>query len=262
VRLHQDRHQVAAVLVPGPVALDEPGQQAIEAADGRAEAAVGPGRDPGQGRDVGHDAVGNQFGQQHPQQAFDLIDRLGFEVARQQGPDQHGQGDRAHLPVEGQLFAVRPGLDARHRHLLHRAQIAGDLGSVEGWLHEPPLAAVVLAVRHHQTVADQPLGPAEAEALVQLPGLSDQGLPDRARAVQQVDGHRPEPDPDHLAVLPGPLQQRQRVAPEFQGVPEDPAPARHQGDVRPGPPAHRGAAGSWISAWTARWSLPGTACTE
>jgi hypothetical protein len=121
--------------------------------------------------------------------------------------------------------------DARHRDIPHRAQVAGDLGAMERWLHEAPLPVVALAFRHHEPVAYQPLGPAEVEALLQLPGLADQRLPDGVRAVQDVNVKRPEPDADHIAVLPCPLEQRKRVAAELQHVPEQPSPAGHQGDV-------------------------------
>jgi len=92
---------------------------------------------------------------------------------------------------------------------------------------------VGLAFRHHQAGADQPLDPAEVEALRQLPGLTGQRLPDRFRAVQQVHPERAEPDPDHVAVRPGPLQQREGVAAELQRVPGQPPTARQHGDVAP-----------------------------
>jgi hypothetical protein len=99
-------------------------------------------------------------------------------------------------------------------------------------LHEAPVQVMGLALRHHQPVADQPLGPAEIEALAQLPGLADQRLPDHAGVVQYVDGQRPEADADHVAVLPCPLEQRERVAAELQRMPENRLSARHQGDIR------------------------------
>ena len=61
---------------------------------------------------------------------------------------------------------VPPRADPWHRDLAHRAQVAGDLGAVERRLHQPPLPLVVLALRHHQPVADQPLGPPEAKPLL------------------------------------------------------------------------------------------------
>ena len=102
---------------------------------------------------------------------------------------------------------------------------------MERRLHEAPLPEMALAFRHHEPVADQPLGPAEVEALAQLPGLADQRLPDGARTVQHVNVERPEPEANHIAVLPYPLEQRERVTAELQRMPENPPSARHQGDV-------------------------------
>jgi hypothetical protein len=235
-----DRHQVAVVGPPGPVPVDDAGQHGAQPAVGGVEAAVGPGRHPGQGRDVGHDPLGQQLGEQHPQQALDLADGLGADVGGQQGPGQHGEGDRPHLLVEGQRAAVGPAVDAGHGDLAHGVQIAGDLGPVEGRLHEAALPAVIFAGRHHQPVADQPFGPAEVDALLQLPGLADQRLPDCPRVVQQVDRERPEPDADHVAVLAGPLKQPERVTPELQRVPEQPPAAGQHRHVPPGRHAHRG----------------------
>ena len=186
---------------------------------------VGTQAEPGH---VGGDPPGHELGQQHAQQPFDLVDRLAAEVAGKERPGQHGERDATHLAVEGKRPACRPPADPRDSDIPHRVQVAGDLRAVERRLHEPPLPAVAFAFRHHQPVAYQPLGPAEVEALLQLPGLADQRLPDGIRAVQQVDVERPEPDADHVAVLPGPLQQRERVAAELGRVPEQPPPARHQ----------------------------------
>jgi hypothetical protein len=94
------------------------------------------------------------------------------------------------------------------------------------------LAAVGLAFRHHQAGADQPLDPAEVEALRQLPGLTGQRLPDRFRAVQQVHPERAEPDPDHVAVRPGPLQQREGVAAELSACPGSRRPPGSTGTSR------------------------------
>jgi hypothetical protein len=46
---------------------------------------------------------------------------------------------------------------------------------------------------------------------------------------RQVDGERAEPDADHVPVGACPLEQRQRVAAELQGVPEQPPSARYFG---------------------------------
>jgi hypothetical protein len=113
---------------------------------------------------------------------------------------------------------------------------------VEGRLHEAPLPSVVFALRHHQPVADQLLGPAEVEPLLQLPGLADQCLADGIGTVQHVELHRPEPEADHVAVPPGPPQQRQRVPAELGRVPQQPPPARYQRDrarARPVGQRHR-----------------------
>src|ERR1700722_19617323 len=109
---------------------------------------------------------------------------------------------------------------------------------MERGLHEAPLPAVILAFRHDQPVADQPLGPAEAEALLQVPGLADQSLPDSIRAVQHGHVKRPEPEADHIAVLPGSLQQGQRVAAELERVPEQPPTAGQHGGVTRGRSAY------------------------
>jgi hypothetical protein len=42
---------------------------------------------------------------------------------------------------------------------------------------------------------------------------------------------RPKPDADDIAVLPGLLEQRERIAAELQRMPKDPLSARHQGNV-------------------------------
>ena len=102
---------------------------------------------------------------------------------------------------------------------------------MERRLHEAPLPVMALAFGHHESVAYQPLGPAEVKALAQLPGLADQRLPDHVRAVQHVKVERPEPDANHIAVFPRPLEQRKRVAAELQRVPQNPLPARHHGNL-------------------------------
>jgi hypothetical protein len=102
---------------------------------------------------------------------------------------------------------------------------------MERWLHETPLPLMALALGHHKPVAYQAPGPAEVETLAQLPRLADQRLPDRARTVQHVNAERPEPDANHIAVLPRPLEKRERVAAELQHVAQNPVPARHHGDV-------------------------------
>jgi hypothetical protein len=51
---------------------------------------------------------------------------------------------------------------------------------MERRLHQAPLPLMALTLRHHEPVAYQPLGPAEVQALAQLPGLADQRLPDGA----------------------------------------------------------------------------------
>ena len=214
-----------------PVAVDDVRQQGAQAPVGSAEAAVGAGRDPRQARNVRADPLGHEFGQQHPQQPLDLVDRLRADVGGQERSGQHGQRERPHLPVEGKRPAVWPAADARHRDIAHRARVTGDLRPVERRLHETPLPLMAFAFGHHQPAAYQPLRPAEVEALAQLPRLANQRLPDGVRAVQHVDAERPEPDTDHITVLPGPLEQRERVASELQGVPKQRMPARHRGDV-------------------------------
>ena len=102
---------------------------------------------------------------------------------------------------------------------------------MERRLHEAPLPVMVLTFRHHEPVSYQPFGPAEVQALAQLPGLADQRLPDGARTVQHVKAERPEPDANHIAVLPRPLEQRERVTAELQRMPENPLPARHHGNL-------------------------------
>ena len=152
----------------------------------------------------------------------------------QEGPGQHGERERPHLAVEGEGLAVGPGVDAGHRDIAHRGQVTGgDLPAMERGLHQPPLPAMVIAVRHHQPVADEGFGPAEADALLQLPGLADQRLPDRGRAVQQVHRERPETDADHIAEIPPALQQPERIAAELQRVPEHAPSAGQQGNLRP-----------------------------
>jgi hypothetical protein len=230
-RAHQDRDEVAVVLSRRPVTVDDVRQQGAQAPVGSAETAVGPGRDPRQARNIRADPLGHEFGQQHTQQLLDLVDRTRADVGGQERPGQHGQRDRPHLPVEGKRPAVLPGADARHRDTPHRARVAGDLGAVECGLHEPPLTPMAFAFGHHQPAAYQPLGPSEVEALAQPPGLADQRLPDGARTVQHVDAERPEPDADHITVLPGLLEQRERITPELQRVPQQQMPARHRGDV-------------------------------
>jgi hypothetical protein len=43
---------------------------------------------------------------------------------------------------------------------------------MERRLHEAPLPVMAVALGHHQPVADQPLGPAEVEALAQQLALT------------------------------------------------------------------------------------------
>ena len=227
----QDRDQVAVVRARRLVAVDDAVQQGPQPPPGGGEPAVGPGRHPAQPGHVGGDALGHQLGQQHAEQPLDLVDHLGADIAGQQRPGQHGERDGAQLAVERERSPVWPRADPRQRDFLHRVQVAGDLRPVKGGLQQAPLPAVALALRHHQPVPDQRLGPAEAEALLQLPGLAGQRLADGVGAVQQVQLERPEPDPDHVAVLPGPLQQRERVAAELGGMPQQPPPARHHRDI-------------------------------
>jgi hypothetical protein len=108
---------------------------------------------------------------------------------------------------------------------------------VERGLHEPPLPLVVLALRHHEPVADQPLGPPEAKPLLQLPGLPDQRVPDGGGAVQYINVKRSKADSDYLPVPAHPLEERERIPSEFHRVPKQPVPARHQWDGTRGLPA-------------------------
>ena len=194
VGAHEDRDQVAVVRLRPPVAVDNAGQQGAQAPVGRAEPPVGPGRYPREPRNVRGHPSGHELREQHPQQPLDFVDRIRADVAGKQRPGQHGERDRPHLPVQGKRPAVWPCADARHRDIAHRGHIAGDLGAMERRLHEAPLPVMALTLRHHQPVAYQPLGPAEVQALAQLPGLADQRLPDGARTVQHVKAERPEPD--------------------------------------------------------------------
>ena len=99
------------------------------------------------------------------------------------------------------------------------------------WLHKLLLPVMALAFGHHEPVAYQPPGPAEVEALAEFLGLPDQRLPDDAATVEQAKSERPLLDANHIAVLPRPLQIRERVAAELQRVPQNPLSARHHPDV-------------------------------